>query len=250
MAAKNISVVHKKILANFQKSFELILAKKTLAQYKVCLAQMLSGNISPTSKAKHRQYTACLAKAKEIGISIDVSIPKWSKRGDTFKENILDKYVSCERLAFILERCPRTNQGVQLKLAIELAYNAGLRLSEVVALKKKDVVLNGHIRLQILGKGQKYRTAYLPKDKSDLLSGFQGFTISEQYIKNTLGYIQRKLGFSFSFHSLRHSFATNFLKRGGNLALLQKILGHSSLATTSIYLHCLDDSEQLSKLGF
>ena len=42
---------------------------------------------------------------------------------------------------------------------------------------------------------------------------------------------------NITFHSLRHSFATNYLKLGGNLLQLQSMLGHSSLNTTTVYLH-------------
>lgn len=49
-------------------------------------------------------------------------------------------------------------------------------------------------------------------------------------------------GKRFSAHTFRHSFATQFLKNGGDIVTLQKILGHSDIATTSIYLHWNDEA--------
>ena len=50
-----------------------------------------------------------------------------------------------------------------------------------------------------------------------------------------------KLGFHYKLHSLRHSYATNFLENEGRLEDLQRILGHANIATTSIYLDMDDD---------
>lgn len=55
----------------------------------------------------------------------------------------------------------------------------------------------------------------------------------------------RKAGVSFSVHDLRHKFAVDYLRQGGNIYRLQKILGHSSIKTTEIYLDYLSPDEQL-----
>jgi len=106
------------------------------------------------------------------------------------------------------------------------------------------------IRLQVTGKGSKYRTAYLPRYKKRLVMDFKGFSITDRYVKKNMERIAGRIGRRFSFHSFRHSFASNFLKRGGNIALLQRLLGHSNISTTSIYLHTVDETEQLKELGF
>jgi integrase/recombinase XerD len=56
--------------------------------------------------------------------------------------------------------------------------------------------------------------------------------------------------FRFRFHDLRHKFAVDYLRRGGNIYDLQKILGHSSVKTTEFYLDYLDLEEQkVAKFG-
>ena len=58
-------------------------------------------------------------------------------------------------------------------------------------------------------------------------------------------YAQQKMDhkFTFRFHDLRHKFAVDYLRRGGNIYDLQRILGHSSIKTTELYLDHLDPME-------
>ena len=227
-----------------------VLSDRTLISYKKRLEELLTDNIVISSKSKYLQYKAVLAKLAEMGIVLKVKLMKYSKRGDTVKKNIMDKYVSPDQLRIILDAIPDTVNGNELRLAIQIAYYSGLRLEEVLKLKISDVVVNSHIRINISGKGSKSRKAYLPQNRKYLINGFSGFSITEDYVKKTINRVADKVGVKYSFHSLRHSFASNFIKSGGNISLLQQLLGHSSMTTTAIYLHCVDETEQLSKLGF
>ena len=149
------------------------------------------------------------------------------------------------------------------KLWIILAYGSGLRISEVASLKVSDILSKEH-KIHIIGKGNKERYAPLPdftlkllrlywiqnKDKinNDYLfpginkprknKSISDFTIKEafQKIKNN-----NNLDKSITFHTLRHSYATEFIKSGGDIWELKNILGHSSINTTSIYLHMAEN---------
>jgi len=238
------------VIKKFEESYKCLLSDNTLKQYMVILGQLLDGKISITSKSKFLQYKSVLSKLKEIGMELDVKIPKWAKKGSGTKKNILDKYVGEDDLQDILECVPATEKGKELARAIEISYYSGLRLDEVLRLKPGDIVMEDYIRLQVTGKGSKYRTAYLPRYKKRLVLDFQGFSITDRYVKKNMERIAGKTGGRFSFHSFRHSFASNFLKSGGNIALLQRLLGHSNISTTSIYLHTVDEIGQLKELGF
>ena len=148
-------------------------------------------------------------------------------------------------------------------LWIILAYGSGLRISEVASLKVSDILSKEH-KIHIIGKGNKERYAPLPdftlkllrlywiqnKDKinNDYLfpginkprknKSISDFTIKEafQKIKNN-----NNLDKSITFHTLRHSYATEFIKSGGDIWELKNILGHSSINTTSIYLHMAEN---------
>ena len=135
-----------------------------------------------------------------------------------------------------------------------LAFFSGLRVSEVANIKVEDVNAKEH-KLKVLGKGNKERYTLLP---NIVIKALRAYCIKNN-IK--LGYIFKNpdgtshmnnktiinyfsvlkdlynLDNNISFHSLRHSFATNYLKMGGNLLQLQSMLGHTNLNTTTIYLH-------------
>jgi integrase/recombinase XerC len=134
---------------------------------------------------------------------------------------------------------------------LELFYSAGLRLSELVKLKRRDVDLReGSVR--VLGKGRKerlcpiggpaaraiqaYRDACPLEGETLFLSGrdrpLNGRTI-QLALKRYLAFAG--LDANLSPHKLRHSFATHLLDAGADLRSVQELLGHSQVTTTQIY---------------
>ena len=149
------------------------------------------------------------------------------------------------------------------KLWIILAYGSGLRISEVASLKVSDILSKEH-KIRVIGKGNKERYVPLPnftlkllrlywiqnKDKITNDYFFPGLYrnrintyISEFTIKGAFQKIKENNGLdnSITFHTLRHSYATEFIKNGGDIWELKNILGHSSINTTSIYLHMAEN---------
>ena len=121
------------------------------------------------------------------------------------------------------------------KVAFFLAYGSGLRLSEVLAVKPENIVDN---RIEVLdGKGGKDRIVPIPK-------GWKQWMTEILPIKKTGRSLERnfissaklaKLNPLYSFHSLRHGFAVRLIESGVPLNHVQSLMGHSNLATTSIY---------------
>ena len=142
------------------------------------------------------------------------------------------------------------------------AYASGLRISEVRMLKPRDIDSD---RMQICvrsGKGRKDRFTLLSIKTLELLRVYYKKFRPENYLFEgricgepiSLRTIQKvftdavlKAGIAkaVSFHSLRHSFATHLLEQGSNLRMIQQLLGHNSLRTTSVYLHlsCFDPKD-------
>lgn len=152
-----------------------------------------------------------------------------------------------------IKKLIENTKNTKHKLLLSLAYGAGLRVSEVVSLKVKDVDFEGlTIHLENT-KGKKDRITLFPnklktdisnltagKNKDNLVfpnqrGGKLSTRTAQKVFKNSL----RKAGIKkdASFHSLRHSFATHLLENGVNVRYVQELLGHHSIRTTQRYTH-------------
>lgn len=142
---------------------------------------------------------------------------------------------------------------------LELAYGAGLRVSEWISLSNKDVLMNDHL-LRVFGKGSKERLVpigrgaiaavaiYLrelrPKlekgqGKGVLFLNARGEPLSRMGAWKILRKYVEIAGITkpVSPHTLRHSFATHLLEGGADLRAVQEMLGHADISTTQIYTH-------------
>jgi len=133
------------------------------------------------------------------------------------------------------------------KLAIRLLYGSGLRVSELVKLKRKDLdfsTMTGWVRG---GKGNKDRMFIIPKSVKNELEGIEdgylflglkGNHYSTRSIQEIIRRASKKAGLNGVHpHTLRHSFATHLLEDGYDLATVQSLLGHNDPRTTMIYSH-------------
>jgi integrase/recombinase XerC len=145
-------------------------------------------------------------------------------------------------------------QGVRDRAILELFYSSGLRVGELVALNCVDLNL-GQRLLRVLGKGNKERIVPVtqtaaqwmiavmnhparPSQEALFLNRFGGRLTSrsvDRLLRNYL--LQSGLAGRVTPHTLRHTIATHWLDRGMDLKTIQLLLGHSNLATTTIYTH-------------
>ena len=236
----------------FRDRYEGFLSRRTLEEYCSIVKLIKEGRLEVRSKSRYNQVKSVLRKCEKIGIKLDFEMPEWRKREKKTVKNIQDKLIDKDELKLILKNVPDTPKGKELKLAIEIAYYSGLRLSEVLSLEKDDITFDGSVRLLVMGKGSKARVTFMPLRYKELLTEvFEGFSINASYVKTTFKRVVDRLGIKSSFHGLRHSFATNLLRNNVKINRVQNYLGHSNIATTSVYLQCVEGvDEDMRALGY
>lgn len=142
---------------------------------------------------------------------------------------------------------------------ISLLYSSGIRLSELISLNRGQIVDR---RFTVIGKGGKVRLCFIDKRTEELMDAYlktrkdkdSALIISaKNKARMTPTNIQllihnsaKRAGITKKVtpHTLRHSFATNFLKNNGNMRYLSTMLGHASLDTTMMYAHVVDNDLQ------
>ena len=192
---------------------------------------------------------------KETAIDIDkIHRPK--------REKVLPNVLSKEEVLKIID----STENLKHKTLLALIYSAGLRISEALNMRPKDI---DSVRMLIHvknAKGKKdrytllsekvlqllreYYTIYKPKDY--LFEGQFGGMYSSRSAQVILKQVAEKAGIKkpITLHTLRHSFATHLLESGTDLRYIQDLLGHSSPKTTMIYTHVTNDSLKKIKNPF
>jgi integrase/recombinase XerC len=162
----------------------------------------------------------------------------------------------------LLEAPPHINvAGLRDRAILETMYSAGLRVSELVGLRDRDVDTDEQI-IRVRGKGRKERisplgsfaikamaayarkrtrspkTESLGRDAPVFVNRFGNILTTRSVGRMLEKYIATAdLDSRTSPHTLRHSFATHLLDHGADIRSVQELLGHKSLATTQIYTH-------------
>lgn len=217
----------------------------------------LSDNLAPRSRARAlsaiKSFFNFLEEEKIIKLNPghDFESPKLPKT--------LPKALGAKEI-LLLVTAPETETplGLRNRTMFELMYSSGLRVSELLDLSLAQVHLEDSF-LRVVGKGSKERLAPMGEVAVDLLSRYlttarpklmkpphsasfvflnkNGGRLSRQYFWRVLGQYADELGLEgVTPHVLRHSFATHLVEGGADLRAVQMMLGHSSLATTEIYI--------------
>lgn len=175
------------------------------------------------------------------------------------KPSRLPDVISREQAAKLLDQpFPNSPAGLRDHAVLEVLYGCGLRVSELVGLDERNVLLDQEV-LRVFGKGSKERVvpvlgaaaralaAYMEEGRGELVGrrptsavflNVRGDRISRQSIHTIVERYGRVVGIDGMHpHTLRHSFATHLLEGGADLRIVQELLGHASISTTQLYTH-------------
>ena len=175
------------------------------------------------------------------------------------KEKLLPKFLYVNEVEELLSKIDDTIQGIRDHIVIELLYSTGIRVSELVNIKIKDIDFNNRI-IRILGKGKKERIVIYGHVCEDILNKYlnnsrnlikdsnlseylilnlNGKKLTDRSVRNIINKYMNKTSIQkhVSPHTLRHTFATHLLDNGADLKAVQELLGHADLGTTQIYTH-------------
>lgn len=201
-----------------------------------------------------KAYFKYLKRTGEIAVNpmLKVVAPKSGKRLPVFVEE-----KNMEAL-FTPEMFSEDFEGKRDALIIELFYNTGIRLSELINLKESNVDL-AQRQLKVLGKRNKERIIPISPSLEAIIGDYialkKGMNFGNQgshlivksdgvklYEKLVYRIVNRYLGLVTTLkkkspHVLRHTFATHMLNKGADLGAIKELLGHSSLAATQLYTH-------------
>ncbi|MFH1365591.1 MAG: tyrosine-type recombinase/integrase [archaeon] len=133
----------------------------------------------------------------------------------------------------------KNTKKLRHRIAFLIAFESGLRISEICSLKDQDIDFKGKRILIRQGKGKKDRITALGKSFKPKFLRYIPINLTARSLQRSFKRAQMLAGIEregLSFHSLRHSFAVRLLERGMALNELQMLLGHSNLSTTSIYV--------------
>ncbi len=231
------------------------------------LRELRNGGLSPRSRGRHLVTLRGLYRyllqfsliSKDPVRNID--LPKLTMK--------LPDVLNSDEVQRLLEAPDnKTPRGLRDGAMLELTYASGLRVSELVHVRVREVNLEaGFVR--VFGKGAKERVVpigqfalerisrYLDAGRPLLLKGVTsdvlfvgraGKALSRQSFWMIIKKYAKKAGITKNVkpHSLRHSFASHLLEGGADLRAVQMMLGHSDITTTQIYTHVVQ--EQLVKM--
>ncbi len=169
----------------------------------------------------------------------------------------LPQVLEADRVSALLDMGEQDSLAVRDRAIMELMYSSGLRLSEVVALRTRDIDLREGL-VEVTGKGNKQRIVPMGRyacdalrhwletratlcapDEASLFVSRRGRSMSPRSVQQRIRRwaVVRGLGTAVHPHMLRHSCASHVLESSSDLRAVQELLGHADIRTTQVYTH-------------
>lgn len=246
------------------KDFYMYIAKKGITIEKVSsevileyISQLSEKNIASTTICRRmttlRMYYGYLVRFHNL-----VANPMYGMKNPKCHHR-LPLYIDDESMSEILTKklAKDTPKEYRSYMIIAILYYTGVRASELINIRLTDLSMTNRV-IKVVGKGQKEREVMYPlcisqnvqfyvnnvrksiSEKGDyLFESTDGLPLTTGQLRILVrAALERYVGYSLAHpHVLRHSFATHLAEKGVGIDIIQHLLGHSELSTTSIYMH-------------
>lgn len=225
----------------YNKSPDLLWEKEICGYLHYCITErhLTEGSLGSIYNALKIFYTRVLNRTWDVN-----RIPRTKER------RRLPVVLSQQEVKAVFD----ATEDIKYKAILMTIYSAGLRVSEACNLKAADIDSKNMQIFIRQGKGKKDRYTLLSKanleilreywkkyhPKEFLFSGrYRTDAISPRSVQKVFDYAVKKSGIkkNATVHTLRHSFATHLLDAGVDICYIQRLLGHTRITTTTIYLH-------------
>ncbi len=259
---------------NFLDNEDVLMDEINLQLIRNFLTVELSNGVSKRSCKRRlsclRHFYTFLQKKKYVKDNpfLYINSPKTDK--------VLPSVLYREQIEEILKENKKRTDELMIRdqAILEVLYYTGIRASELVGITTQSLNLRNRI-IRIFGKGRKERMVPFSEECQKTLNEYlsnlrpileartlrqnsfvflnkNGNPLTTRGLEYILDEIEMKTGTFLGLHPhlLRHSFATHLLENGAELNVIQKLLGHESINTTSIYTHVSEDAMKVSYKTF
>ena len=245
--------LYREVLTPFQKALGPSLSDCTTLGVQKYLAALRSRVNGTTVHIHYSKLRAFFTWATDVGL-----VPSNLMRGLTVKApKTLPRAVEDYQVIRLLNACPSTWEGVRNRTLVALLADSGLRISEAVRLCVRDVNFNTQTVIIRQGKGQVDRPGFFGRRTAEQLRAWlavrggyasrddllfctrEGRGLTRYHALHILHQLSVRAGLPRKIgpHALRHYAATSILRRTGDLELVRRVLGHSTLAMALRYAH-------------
>lgn len=243
-------------------------SRKTIEAYSSCLEDYLKFKKANFTQIDEENIKSFLLSKQDRGYASQ-TVNLYLNAIKFFYRDVLKKYCKInikfakrsKRLPVVLsrdevKRIIGNTANIKHRLLLAISYGAGLRVSEAINLRVRDICLDEMTIHLKEAKGKKDRITLLPekviddlrltiagKDSADLVfiserGGKLAERTAQKIFENALN--RANIAKEATFHSLRHSFATHLLENGTDIRYVQELLGHANIRTTQVYTHVIN----------
>ena len=239
------------------------------------LQKVLGADVPPLTKSLLQQFVVAIRLRGVQPVSCNTYIKAlnafclWLHEGGHLVERLQLPLLKVEKriiqtlsdrsMQALLHRKPRGFDQWRLHAIVCLLLDVGLRIDEALTLRRRDLDFDS-LLVTVFGKGRKERRIPFSFELRKVLFRYDQVRMTqcprcELMFPSRLGtfwdqrnslrglhLLQETLALpTFGWHRLRHTFATNYLRQGGDIVRLSMVLGHSQITTTQRYLHLLTE---------